>query len=344
MLFLSNTQFEELSNNINKSLTDKYSMPLSTRKLNEFTANALGFDDYNTYLGMSKVRNDPTNAVMTISADVHTDDHRVKINFDAVHWFEQAADEAILDLYECQWGGNYASDRVAEESAQWFEHINDVFNHDSHNNDLNGFECHVDEDDALKWLNEHRPNLYYKIIAKENDITEFQAALFNDNLAWWTDPDDDTCSQVVSIVSVSDTFPVERTPDTLASMKNTAGDVFEGCLCELSPINTKKDDADNIPTNVEYDALSIAKCADMCRVHEGYISNLYWVMIKDNINNDPDETAIILEPSGSDGEDILFTLKEVQALIVPAGKSNIATSADNEITYEFLSLNEAGQD
>ena len=99
-----------------------------------------------------------------IRAEVHTDDHRAEASFDAVEWFEQASDQDIIDLAGCSWGGDYPADDVAEFMADHDSNVADVFKFlETYNRgparDRQGFECHVNSDDAIRWLKEHKPTL-----------------------------------------------------------------------------------------------------------------------------------------------------------------------------------------
>ena len=93
-----------------------------------------------------------------IHAEVHSDDYRHQVDFDALPWFEQATDEEIVALAACGWGGDYEADEV----ALFFEDKNPaiaVLLDHCRAADECGFECHVDEADALAWVRKHRPAL-----------------------------------------------------------------------------------------------------------------------------------------------------------------------------------------
>lgn len=91
-----------------------------------------------------------------IRARAYPDDHAAVVHFDATRWFEQADMQAIVELAECGWGGDVAADMVALESSDWEEKLREMFNYVHATRDFKkadfGFECHVDEDDARKWL------------------------------------------------------------------------------------------------------------------------------------------------------------------------------------------------
>lgn len=98
-----------------------------------------------------------------IKAECHTDDRNIEINFDATPWFEQATEEAILELARCGWRGDYPSDAVAEfmedrnaDVAFMFKYLHTI-NDDRCKKDLGGFECSVNSADAHAWLHQNRP-------------------------------------------------------------------------------------------------------------------------------------------------------------------------------------------
>ena len=115
-----------------------------------------------------------------IRAEAHSDDHARKALFDATKWFEQASEDDIKELAKCEWGGDYPADRVAEfmeqyDTAQWEKAttVADVFDYLSAvNNDYRemiGFECEVDNIDALAWLKTHRPQIYESLTQNEEN-------------------------------------------------------------------------------------------------------------------------------------------------------------------------------
>lgn len=101
-------------------------------------------------------------AVTSVKARVHSDDYRYDIPFDASRWFEQATPDEITELARCGWGGDYPGDRVAEYMADHDPRIKEMFHyiHRKQNEvrwprqDI-GFECYVDEDDAIFWIKAH---------------------------------------------------------------------------------------------------------------------------------------------------------------------------------------------
>lgn len=98
-----------------------------------------------------------------IRAEAHSDDFAVEVEFNALQWFEQASQQDILALCECEWGGDYPADRVAEFMAEHDTMLESMFEHifvynESHKDHI-GYECHVNSEDALRWLKDRMPDL-----------------------------------------------------------------------------------------------------------------------------------------------------------------------------------------
>ena len=97
-----------------------------------------------------------------ISARTYSDDRVYRIDFDATPWFEQASPAERRALRDCGWGGDYPADRVAEwfDAAGTVPEIYDMFRYIENQMGKpgeTGFECRVDEDEAVAWLEQHRP-------------------------------------------------------------------------------------------------------------------------------------------------------------------------------------------
>ncbi len=99
---------------------------------------------------------------MTIKAECHSDDRVREATFDATPYFVQANAETIGALAECGWGGDYPADIVAHFMAEHDKQVRLMFKYlelVSDKRDAPGFECHVNESDALGWLKENRKAL-----------------------------------------------------------------------------------------------------------------------------------------------------------------------------------------
>jgi hypothetical protein len=113
---------------------------------------------------MEKTNEDPQ--TLTVSAEAHSDDHHVEIDFDATPWFVQASDKKIQELIQIDFGGDLASDSVAEffeetTTKRLFEYLS--FKPTMGSDERVGFECHVDEQEAMAWLRANRPHLISNI-------------------------------------------------------------------------------------------------------------------------------------------------------------------------------------
>lgn len=101
---------------------------------------------------------DPTQP--RVHAETHDDEYYHTVSdFDCTSWFEQAADEDIVALAKCGFGGDYASDVVAEyySNNEYYPEIVAMFSYKR-----SGFECHVVEEQAVEWVKVHRPHLVRK--------------------------------------------------------------------------------------------------------------------------------------------------------------------------------------
>lgn len=127
---------------------------------------------------------------LTIPAKCHNDPRpQFQIDFDAVEWFQQATDQKIKDLADCDWHGNgTADDSVASffrgksaEVTGLFDYVRDFnLNKEPHEAILE-FECSVDEDCAMDWLRLHRVGLFMELNrdSEEGSTSELPIALQN---------------------------------------------------------------------------------------------------------------------------------------------------------------------
>lgn len=115
-----------------------------------------------------------TKTAVTVKATASSDDHAVKVDFDAGPWFESADEEIILRLARDGWGG-YASDDVAifcedydQDLAAMFIHIDsvhlDAVRAGDSEKDVYGFSCAIDQSSALDWIDKNRPGLKKKVM------------------------------------------------------------------------------------------------------------------------------------------------------------------------------------
>lgn len=103
-----------------------------------------------------------TNRLACLRAEVHSDDRVVEVEFDAQLWFDQASDDEIAALRDCDFGGDYPADAVALFAAEHDEGVRRLFTYLDilgAGNKPMGFECHVVATDAETWLAEHGRSL-----------------------------------------------------------------------------------------------------------------------------------------------------------------------------------------
>jgi hypothetical protein len=107
-----------------------------------------------------------------IPAKMVTDDHVATVDFDASKWFMNASDSAIVALADAGWSACERADGVAEAFAAGGHHpdpgVVDVFGYLSLVQKFKtvGFECYIDQDAAMAWIQSRRPALFEKINAE----------------------------------------------------------------------------------------------------------------------------------------------------------------------------------
>lgn len=101
-----------------------------------------------------------------IRAECYSDDRVITVNFDATRWFKKATDAELFALANCSWKGDYPADDVAvyvstydEELMDVFKYIEIVNDHRASSAEMIGFECVVNEEDALEWIRANKPYL-----------------------------------------------------------------------------------------------------------------------------------------------------------------------------------------
>lgn len=99
--------------------------------------------------------------MVEVKAEAHTDDYVIQVDFDAKGYLSFAQPEDLVKLALCGWGGDYPADEVARHEALSFENedMNILFGYLRLKRHGLGYECHVDEETAMTWLLEHRPEV-----------------------------------------------------------------------------------------------------------------------------------------------------------------------------------------
>lgn len=105
-------------------------------------------------------------ATTKVPAECHSDNHVVQANFDAAPWLKRAPAKNIIALCKCGWGGDYPADQVAIDMARRIPRIKFMFEYvfaqQSAGEDV-GYECHIQGDEARKWLKVNRPRIYAQL-------------------------------------------------------------------------------------------------------------------------------------------------------------------------------------
>jgi len=99
-----------------------------------------------------------------IEAEVHSDDHVYEVTFNALTWFKEASEQEVVNLARIGWGGNYEADAVAQYLEDENREIEVLMDYCRKPNAC-GFECHVDEEQAVAWLKVNRPEILKKIVS-----------------------------------------------------------------------------------------------------------------------------------------------------------------------------------
>lgn len=97
-----------------------------------------------------------------IWAECHSDDYVAEASFDAAAWFHASTDDEILALARIGWGGGYPADDVARWSEDIYANVEKVFDYLLVKQC--GFECSVNKDQAMAWVNANRPHLRAAIL------------------------------------------------------------------------------------------------------------------------------------------------------------------------------------
>lgn len=115
-----------------------------------------------------------------IRAECHSDDFEAAAKFDAEPYFADISAADFEELVECEFGGDYAADRVAKhfEDEPGYDGVTELFRYLARgprlpNGDRVGFECNVHVPDVVAWAEENRPDLYEILEAHElTDVVE----------------------------------------------------------------------------------------------------------------------------------------------------------------------------
>lgn len=112
-----------------------------------------------------------------VQARFWTDDREFEVEFDARAYLEQASDEQLCAIIDVGYGGDYATDAIAEfmldrglnqDITEAFEYLN-VLNR-SRRRESTGFECKVDPTQFLTWMDANRQPTLAKLLCEHEGI------------------------------------------------------------------------------------------------------------------------------------------------------------------------------
>lgn len=113
-----------------------------------------------------------------VRAEAHSDDHVLECHFFAESWFIGASDEEIIQLSDEGWGMCEEADGLARQlgglpdMARLFDYLQ---LRNAGIADPVGFECSVNEQDALNWLHRNRYGLWCRLHCDSIDVRIVEA-------------------------------------------------------------------------------------------------------------------------------------------------------------------------
>ena len=111
-----------------------------------------------------------------IKARTYPDDHAIDVDFDAAPYLQDASTEDLQKLIACGFSGDYPADQVAIALADTNEQIAAMFTYIEARNRVArkpiGFEVHVDEDQPIAWIAQHRPEALAGLDLAEYDLAQ----------------------------------------------------------------------------------------------------------------------------------------------------------------------------
>lgn len=125
-----------------------------------------------------QVATDASMLTPSIDAEAHDDGHQITASFDAAAWFAQASEEDLWKLYSCGWARDYAADAVAEFYEERDDGVKKMFELvriSQNTRNPVGFECCVESDQAMAWLEIHRKPLWARILCDQHGVTLSQS-------------------------------------------------------------------------------------------------------------------------------------------------------------------------
>lgn len=113
----------------------------------------------------------------TVKAEFWTDDRAFEVEFDAQLYLLSASDKALTAIMEVGYVGDSCTDAIAEYAAQKCQNdeLTEAFAYlgamqKSKHKDPPGFECKIDRDDYLRWMDAHSRPLLARMLCERADI------------------------------------------------------------------------------------------------------------------------------------------------------------------------------
>lgn len=104
-----------------------------------------------------------------VPASGHSDDWLYEVTFDAADWLARASDSEIRALHDCDYGHDTAADEVLVAAAKTNREIADLLDYCRRTQQRSlhiGFECVVNREAALAWIEENRPQLHAELTSE----------------------------------------------------------------------------------------------------------------------------------------------------------------------------------
>lgn len=117
-----------------------------------------------------------------VKAKFWTDDRVFEVEFDARPYLMDAPDQALTAIMEVGFGGDQSTDRVAEYVAEkgLNEDLSEAFTYlgamrKARQKDPVGFECEVDREGYLRWMDAHRKPVLARLLCERANVTICEA-------------------------------------------------------------------------------------------------------------------------------------------------------------------------
>jgi protein-disulfide isomerase len=119
-----------------------------------------------------------------VPAKFWTDDHQIEVEFDAQAYLAQAADEQLRAIHDVGFSGDYCTDAIAEfmahkglneDIAEGFTYLEALNKARRLRGDTMGFECSVDGEAFLRWMDQHKGPLLANMLCDFHEVRIVEA-------------------------------------------------------------------------------------------------------------------------------------------------------------------------